>query len=447
MFRVTGSLQPKNGILHTVLIATEIKEDGKTVRSAPMWRTTKLPEKGGKRQAKSLLMQRIAELEQSLNSGADESSISEQGQQVSRAHAFQEQHTVNTDILKTVTTVPVLGIEENDPQNPYFTDYMKMWLQIMKNAVQPTTYGSYQYYVLNRICPYFEEKKIRLKQITALDIQGYYNSIMEKGTKWNSVSKHHANIHKALNYAMVTLKWIPYNPADHLELPKSEKFIGNFYNEEELNVLFEQIEGDPLEIPVLLAAFYGLTRSEVLGLKWEAIDFSRKTFCIKHTVCKANINGKTAIIQKDTAKRKSRYRTLPLVEQMRVVLYQEWKRQQLNRQWVKKGYNHAYDGYICVNSNGDILKPDYVSQHFALFLKNNGLRKIRFHDLRHSCASLLIASGVSLKEIQEWLGHSNYATTADIYSHLEYKSKISSASTVNQKLKVGDKYQINTARE
>lgn len=437
MFRVTGSLQPKNGILHTVLVATEIKEDGKSIRSAPIWKTTKLPEKGGKRQAKSLLLQRIAELEQSLNTLPTENipPVCERpGSEQILSSAF-----VSSKLEKIS---PQASDEADDPQNPYFSDYMKMWLQIMKNTVQTTTYGSYQYYVLKRICPYFEERKIRLKQLTALDIQGYYNSVMERGAKWNSVSKHHANIHKALSYAVITLKWIPFNPADHLELPRAEKFIGGFYNEEELNTLFEKIEGDPLEIPVLLAAFYGLSRSEVLGLKWDAIDFTRRTFCIKHTVCKATIDGKTKIIQKDTAKRKSRYRTLPLVEQMRVVLYQEWKRQQVNKQWVRKGYNHAYDGYICVNSTGDILKPDYISQHFALFLKKHSLRKIRFHDLRHSCASLLLANGVSLKEIQEWLGHSNYATTADIYSHLEYKSKISSASTVDQKLRVGDKYQI-----
>ncbi|MFZ7133231.1 MAG: site-specific integrase [Eubacteriales bacterium] len=76
------------------------------------------------------------------------------------------------------------------------------------------------------------------------------------------------------------------------------------------------------------------------------------------------------------------------------------------------------------------MKPNYITQHFAIVLKNNGLKKIRFHDLRHSCASLLYANGVSLKEIQEWLGHSDISTTSNIYTHLDFSSKIASAEAI-----------------
>jgi len=79
---------------------------------------------------------------------------------------------------------------------------------------------------------------------------------------------------------------------------------------------------------------------------------------------------------------------------------------------------------------GTLIKPDYISQHFPLLLKKHGLRKIRFHDLRHSCASLLYANGVSLKEIQEWLGHSDISTTSNIYTHLDYSSKIAAANAI-----------------
>lgn len=208
------------------------------------------------------MLQTIAELEQSLNALPAENipQVSERPNQ----KQIQSAVFVSSEVERVS---PQASDEADEPQNSYFSDYMKMWLQIIKNTVQTTTYGSYQYYVLKRICPYFEERKTRLKQLTALDIQGYYNSVMERGAKWNSISKHHANIHKALSYAVITLKWLPFNPADHLELPRAEKFIGSFYNKEELNILFEKIEGDPLEIPVLLAAFYGLSRSEVLGLK------------------------------------------------------------------------------------------------------------------------------------------------------------------------------------
>jgi integrase len=80
---------------------------------------------------------------------------------------------------------------------------------------------------------------------------------------------------------------------------------------------------------------------------------------------------------------------------------------------------------------GDRIKPDYITQRFDKVLKKHGLRKVRFHDLRHSCASLLLANGVSMKEIQDWLGHSTFKTTADIYAHLSYDSKLASANALN----------------
>jgi len=79
---------------------------------------------------------------------------------------------------------------------------------------------------------------------------------------------------------------------------------------------------------------------------------------------------------------------------------------------------------------GERIKPGYITQNFSLMLKNHGLKKIRFHDLRHSCASLLYANGVSLKEIQEWLGHSDISTTSNIYTHLDFSSKVASANAI-----------------
>lgn len=87
-------------------------------------------------------------------------------------------------------------------------------------------------------------------------------------------------------------------------------------------------------------------------------------------------------------------------------------------------------GYICVNELGERLKPNTLSAGFKRILEENGLRIIRFHDLRHSCASLLLANGVSLKHIQEWLGHSDFSTTANFYAHLDFHSKLSSAEAM-----------------
>lgn len=88
---------------------------------------------------------------------------------------------------------------------------------------------------------------------------------------------------------------------------------------------------------------------------------------------------------------------------------------------------------------GNLLRPDYLSQHLQTVLKRNNLKHIRYHDLRHSCASLLLANGVSLKEIQDWLGHSDFSTTANIYSHLEYGAKVKSANKIAENLSLEEK--------
>ena len=99
-----------------------------------------------------------------------------------------------------------------------------------------------------------------------------------------------------------------------------------------------------------------------------------------------------------------------------------------------KSYNKDYPGYICVDEMGRLHSPHYLTEAFAKLLKKHGLRKIRYHDLRHSCASLLLANGVPMKQIQEWLGHSDFSTTANVYAHLECNSKRLSAAAMTNGL-------------
>lgn len=249
------------------------------------------------------------------------------------------------------------------------------------------------------------------------------------GVSANTVIHRHANIRKALQYAFKT-GLLSSNPADRIERPKKQKFVGSIYDEHELEKLFQIVRGDPIELGVILAAFYGLRRSEVVGLKWDAIDFKKKTITIRHTVTQVTLNGKSTIIEKDRTKTKSSYRTLPLVPPFEELLHRLKLQQEQNRKLCGKSYNTEAEGYIYVNEIGELVKPGYITQHFPLILEKYGLRKIRFHDLRHSCASLLYANGVSLKEIQEWLGHSDISTTSNIYTHLDFNSKVASANAI-----------------
>ena len=224
---------------------------------------------------------------------------------------------------------------------------------------------------------------------------------------------------------------IPNNPADKVQRPKKEQYIGSFYNENELNELFEKSKDDPMHLIILITAYYGLRRSEVLGLKWDAFDFENKTIIIKHTVIIAKLDGKRQLIKKDRTKNKSSYRTLPLVNEIAEKLLEFKEQQEFLKKAFGKSYTKEYKDYVFVKPDGKLVRPDYISEHFKILLNNLGLRHIRFHDLRHSCASLLLAKGVPMKAIQEWLGHSNFSTTANIYAHLDSNSKQFSADTIS----------------
>ena len=390
---VAGHLREKRGYYHIVL--SYIDEKGQ--RRTPS-KSTGLPVKGNKKRAEAMLMQARRELEAELERRADEK----------------------------------LHPEQVSPSDIPFTQFMVDWLDMMASSVEMTTYAAYSFCIKNKIVPYFDKRHpgLRLSEITPKHIQDYYTYEMkENGISANTVIHRHANIRKALQYAFKT-GLLDNNPADRIERPKKEKFVGGFYNEHELGQLFEAAKGDPIELGVILAAFYGLRRSEVVGLKWDAIDFEQKTITIRHTVTQVSMNGKSTIIEKDRTKTKSSYRTLPLVPPFEDLLHRLQAQQNTNRKLCGKMYNKKYSGYVYVNELGELIKPGYITQHFPLFLEKHGLRKIRFHDLRHSCASLLYANGVSLKEIQEWLGHSDISTTSNIYTHLDYSSKVASANAI-----------------
>ena len=176
-----------------------------------------------------------------------------------------------------------------------------------------------------------------------------------------------------------------------------------------------------------------------MGLKFDCIDFDACTITIKRTIVHTTVNGKKTIIQQESTKTKASNRTLPLVGKFKQYFLDVKKAQEENKKLCGNCYNYEYDGYIFVDAIGNIIKPNYLSAQFPRFLESHGLRKIRFHDLRHSCASLLLANGVPLKHIQEWLGHSDFSTTANIYSHLDYSAKVASSIALENGLPLPDR--------
>ena len=304
-----------------------------------------------------------------------------------------------------------------DNEDILFIDYMKKWLKMISSSVEPTTLTGYQGVINGRMTDYFKNTKITLQNIKPKHIQEFYQYLLDEGLCGNTVKHYHANIRKALQYAMKT-DIILSNPADKVDLPKIEEYKPKFYTSDEVKILLNEVIGTKLEIPVMIDCFYGFRRSEVIGLKWSAVDFENDTITVDHTITQSN--GK--LIIRDKTKTKSSKRTLPLEPIVKSFLIELKEKQEKNRELCGDSYNKDYLEYICVDNCGNIIKPDYVTETFLKLLKRKNLKIIRFHDLRHTCASILLKNGANMKEIQAWLGHSNYNTTANLYAHLDSSS-------------------------
>ncbi|MCH5287273.1 MAG: site-specific integrase [Christensenellaceae bacterium] len=386
---VAGHLQEKKGMFYIVLSYKGSDNQRKT-----KWLPTGLTVKGNKKRAEAMLME-----------------------------------ARKTFIPETAPATAAIT------QDTLFSDFLTKWLAVVKSSIKPATYSSYSGMLDGVILPYFRHKWITLTELQASDIQEFYTAQLERVSA-NTVIHYHAIIHKALKYA-VKMDLLPANPADKVERPKKDRYVASFYDSDEINQLFAIVKDTPLELPVMLAAFYGLRRSEVVGLKWDAIDFAANTITIKHTVASCVIDGKRMEIASDTTKTKSSMRTLPLVPLFREMLLQLHEEQGINRRLCGRSYCTDFLGYICVNEIGERVKPAYLTSALPKMLKKHNMRVIRFHDLRHTCASLLLANGVSMKQIQEWLGHSDFSTTANIYAHLDYHSKLMSADAMLAGLGIG----------
>jgi integrase len=140
------------------------------------------------------------------------------------------------------------------------------------------------------------------------------------------------------------------------------------------------------------------------------------------------------IVPKDRLKTKSSYRTLTLEPFVRGELLKHREKQEQMKKVMRSAYSKEYTDYVCVDALGKLYDPDFITEHFRQLLKKHNLKKIRFHDLRHSCASVLLAQGVPMKQIQEWLGHSDMSTTANIYSHLDAVTKADTGAAMSKAL-------------
>jgi len=337
---------------------------------------------------------------------------------------------IRNRVFASHNTVVQTSAQKESKADIQFGIYVeKVWLPKIRANVEESTYAEYQHEV-DVIAKYFCKTGVTLGALVAEDIEDFYEHLAnERGLNGCTLQKYHSRITSACKYAARKLKWISFSPASDVDQPKKQDFIASYYNQHETKKLLDFVQGHKLELAVMLG-IYGLRRSEVVGLKWEFVDFQNNTISIFNTVTQYTLDGVRHIKSKSRAKTKKSRRTLPIIPALRNKLLQMKQEQEECRRLCGRSYTTDYLAYVYVDEMGDRIKPDYITGTFRRFLEQKGLRLVRYHELRHSCASLLLANGVPLKQIQEWLGHSDFAITANTYAHLEFSSKLKSAEAM-----------------
>lgn len=380
---MTGSLQIKNEKYYVVL---NIRENGKRKQK---WIATGLSEKGNKRKAEQILRETLHEYE---------------------------------------SAAPLVATS-----NMLFSDYIRQWLKIAQRRVDAVTYQGYEVMTNAQILPYFDNLRVKLCDVTHNVLQVFFDEKSTSGRKDgkgglspSSLRQYKNIINQTLNEA-VKNGLIHSNPCQFVELPQKIRHEANFYTAEQLKALFAAAKDDPLYLLIKITALYGLRRSEVLGLKWDCVDFENKRVTIRRTVSKV-----TKTVEKEKTKNNASRRSFPMTPEAEDVFRAAKAADDVNRRLCGKDYHGS--GYVFTWPDGTPFSPDYVTRHFSVLLKNANLPSIRFHDLRHSCASLLLNNGYTLKDVQEYMGHADIQMTANIYGHLDSARKQSLADNISEKL-------------
>jgi len=296
-----------------------------------------------------------------------------------------------------------------DAKNMVLKEYLEMWLEdYAYHNVAPTTYESYVDAVRNVVS---RLGNIKLSKLRPHHIQGFCSHLLKNSELSTTTIRYYYSV---LNIALNTaIKWqlVPTNPCKGVTPPKKNQPKMTVLTEEQANQLLEGAKDTSLYLPVVLALTCGMRRGEILGLKWDDVDFDTKTIYVQRNL--TMVKGKTSIRAPKTEQGK---RSITMTKITARALKEEKKKQAQNK--LTLGTRYKDNGFVCCWDDGTHYRPDYITHAFPKLLKKLELPKIPFHNLRHTHASLLLLKGVHPKVVQERLGHSSISITLDTYSHL-----------------------------
>ncbi len=304
--------------------------------------------------------------------------------------------------------------------SPVFAVYLQKFIDRKRRLrTKANTIKSYQDYIQNHIKP--QLGGIPIGEMTLQDIEGFYTEYLKSHTV-DSARKVNCVVSGAFREAIRDgMTQVNLADSDHLEFPKAKKYEGGTaYTAREAAMLLDAAKaaGEPIRAAITLGVCYGLRRSEVCGLRWKDIDYELGTL----TVCNTVVSNGSLWIESEATKTANSHRTIDLFPNTIPYLKELKKAQEEAGLTLDK---------VCVWPNGEEVRPDYITRKTKKLMKEKGLRIIRFHDLRHTAASLL-APAVSPQQLQRFMGHEDISTTYGTYAHLMDKERKATSEAMNR---------------
>jgi integrase len=313
-----------------------------------------------------------------------------------------------------------------DADNLKVGEYLERWLvDSVLDTVRPTTYERYEQIVRIHVRPALGS--VKLKNLTPVHVRGLYREKLEAGLSARTAQYIHVTLHKALKQA-VQDGLIPRNATEAVKAPQVRREEMRPLSGDQVKVLLEVARGDRLEALYVLAIHTGLRQGELLGLKWEDVDLESGTLRVRRTLVTAK-GGPVLTAPKTKGSRRSVKLTQGAVEALRSHLKHQL--QEIDR----AGSLWRENGLMFASESGEPLDRRYLTScRYKALLKRAELPMIRFHDLRHTCATLLLSKNVNPKIVSEMLGHASIAITLDTYSHVLPNMRDQAAAAMEEAL-------------
>lgn len=409
---ISYTLQEKNGIYQCVISYQ------KNEKWELFWTSTSITtERGNLRAAKKICEEIVEIFKNTINSYNTNKTVS---------------NIIDFQSLMELNTTNINPNKETKADWDFYK-LMEYWLEkVIKNSVQPDTYYNYRLIITGRLKKYFTSSKHKkaVKELTSDDLDDFYDYLRDECDIKNATIDHYNdNISSAFKF-LLKKKLVRYNPTDYIKPIVVEQLEVPTYQKADIDKLFEALKGETIELPIKFGCYYGLRRSEIIGLRKEAFDFENNTFIINHVaITNYGKDTKEKVYFVDRTKSKKGCRTFPIIPELKTAVLERIEQIETNKKLFGNTYNYKYDDYLFVHDNGDIINPNYVTKRFKKIIDRNKLKKITPHGLRHSIATLLHIAGVDIRDLQDWLGHESITST-NRYARSDYKKQVSTSKVV-----------------